>query len=65
MTSEELLADGWKPVVFAADCDEESGGCPHCGIDYAECDCVGPTEDGVEYREIDGVMYGKRAGRAK
>lgn len=50
----------WKPVVFAADCDED-GNCPVCGdIDYAECPCPGPTEDDVEYRELDGALYGRR-----
>ncbi len=52
--------DGWKPVVFASDCDQDSGDCPNCGIDYAECECPGPTEDGVEYKEVDGVLYGRR-----
>ena len=55
--------DGWQPVVFYADCDED-GLCPHCGDDYSECECIGPTQDGVEYREVDGVLYGRRLGNA-
>lgn len=44
---------GWRKVVFAADCDEY-GNCPGCGIDYAECECPGPTQDDFyEYRECD------------
>lgn len=57
---------GWKKVSFAADClggDEDEPGalCSICGLDYSEeCECPGPTEDGVEYKEIDGVLYGRR-----
>ena len=51
--------DGFERVVFSAECDED-GNCPNCGIDYAECPCLGPTEDGVTYREINGVLYGRR-----
>ena len=42
--------DGWSRVVFAADCDDD-GNCPVCGIDFADCGCFGPTQDGVEYDE--------------
>lgn len=52
------LPGGWTEVVFAGDCDDEN--CP-CGFSYANnCICPGPTEDGYEYEEIDGVMYGRR-----
>jgi hypothetical protein len=40
----------WRQVVFSADCDED-GNCPVCGIDYADCDCPGPTMDEYEYKE--------------
>ncbi|MHC2400217.1 hypothetical protein ACVMGC_004761 [Bradyrhizobium barranii subsp. barranii] len=41
----------WKPVVFAAECDED-GCCPVCKtIDFADCPCPGPTQDGYEYKE--------------
>ena len=53
------LPKGFERVVFSADCDED-GNCPNCNIDYADCECVGPTEDGVEYREVNGVLYGRR-----
>ena len=55
--SERFGIPGWRPVVFAADCDDDL--CP-CGRDYAE-ECVnpGPTEDGFEYVEIHGRLYGK------
>ncbi|TXH09892.1 MAG: DNA cytosine methyltransferase [Spirochaetes bacterium] len=50
---------GWKPVVFACECDED-GNCPRCGIDYSECGCPVPTQDGYEYEERDGVMFARR-----
>lgn len=55
----------WKPVVFASDlplcedCKEEVW-CEKHGLHYWECACIGPTEDDVEYREIDGVLHGRR-----
>lgn len=48
----------WRRVVFSADCDED-GNCPVCGIDFAECDCPGPTMENYEYKEINGVMYAR------
>lgn len=48
----------WRPVVFSADCDDE-GNCPACGIDYGDCECYGPTQDGLEYQERDGVLYAR------
>ena len=50
--------NGWSRVIFSADCDMD-GHCP-CGVDYAEaCMCPGPTQDGIEYLERDGVLYGR------
>jgi hypothetical protein len=56
--------DRWKKVVFAADlpqceCCEETW-CPECEEHYADCSCIGPTEEDVEYEERDGVLYGRR-----
>jgi hypothetical protein len=57
----KLKKDGWERVMFAAECDPDGDGwCQQRDIDPAECDCIGPTEDGVEYREVDGVLYGRR-----
>lgn len=50
---------GFRPVQFAGDCDDD-GNCPVCGIDYAECDCPGPTEDGVVYAETESGLFGCR-----
>lgn len=50
----------WQPVVFSP--GDEDAPCTGCGGNYAECACIGPTEDGVEYREVDGVLQGRRRG---
>ena len=67
-----LEGDGWKRVSFAADCKqahlhmtddgELNDICSVCGKEYAseECQCPGPTEDGYEYKEVDGVLYAKQ-----
>jgi hypothetical protein len=53
------VADGWQPVVFAADCDED-GNCPACGIDYAECSCPGPAqEEDFDYMEKGGQLFAR------
>jgi hypothetical protein len=44
--------------------DEDTGEfgdeCSICGLDYGdECDCPGPTQDGMEYAEIGGVLYAR------
>ena len=59
-------ADGWKRVSFAGEClggDENELGdiCSICGLDYCEeCKCPGPTQDGYEYDERDGILYARR-----
>lgn len=57
-------AGGFSRVVFAAECDDE-GNCPQCGDDFGDCECIGPTEDNVEYIWIDGELYGKRMANAE
>ena len=55
----------WTAVVFASDCgiDEDTGEfndeCPSCGGVYSECRCIGPTQDGYEYKEINGILYAR------
>ena len=55
---------GFSKVVFADECHPcdfcEDLICSVCGDHYAECDCIGSTEDNVEYTEINGELYGKR-----
>ena len=55
----------WKQVSFAADClggdgDELGNECSVCGLDYSDgCQCPGPTQDGYEYQERDGILFGR------
>lgn len=59
------VLDGWQPVSFSADClggDEEEPGdeCSICGLDYADtCLCPGPTQDGMEYRVKNKVLFAR------
>ena len=58
---ERLESDEWQRVSFSADClggDEDELGyeCSICGQDYSECGCPGPTQDGYEYKEINGEI---------
>jgi len=64
-TTKDLLDIGFEAVVFAADVDD----CPDCGepycsahgMHYAECPCLGPTEDDTDYLvSADGVLMGRR-----
>tara|TARA_R100000426_G_scaffold84417_1_gene63592 strand:- start:452 stop:802 length:351 start_codon:yes stop_codon:yes gene_type:complete len=60
-----LESDEWQRVSFSADClggDEDEIGyeCSICGQDYSECGCPGPTQDGYEYKEINGEMYARK-----
>jgi len=58
------LPGGWREVVFAAECDPEGDGLCPCGFDYSEgCSQPGPTQDGYEYTERDGVLYGRPEGQ--
>lgn len=49
--------------MFTCECDPDGDGwCQVRDIDPAECDCIGPTQDGIEYMERNGVLYGRRIG---
>lgn len=56
---------GYQLVQSAADMLEcpECGEpyCPECDAHYAECTCIGPTEDGVEYVDRDGFLFGTKS----
>lgn len=58
----QFLPLGWKPVVFWSDCDSDTEQCP-CLVDYSdECQCFGPTQDGVEYGlAFDKTLFGRRS----
>lgn len=49
---------GWKEVVWGADCDDD-GNCPVCKTDYATCECIGPTQEGIQYKTIKGFFFGR------
>lgn len=54
---------GWELVVFAdelpdcEDCGEKW--CPKHGAHYADCPCIGPTQDDVVYKEVKGRLYAR------
>lgn len=52
--------DGWQRVMFSAECDPDGEGwCQIRNCDPAECLCIGPTQDGYEYQEFEGALYGR------
>jgi DNA (cytosine-5)-methyltransferase 1 len=59
------LGVGWRRVSFASEChggddDEPGNECAVCGLDYCDdCQCPGPTQDGYEYAEFDGILYAR------
>jgi len=56
----EHLLDGWAPVQYTAGCDPNGDGwCQTTDADPSDCMCYGPTQDGIEYLERDGVLFGR------
>lgn len=54
------LIDGWEPVQFTADCDPDGDGwCARKAADPADCAWIGPTQEEVEYREVNGVLLAR------
>jgi hypothetical protein len=55
---------GWSKVMCADDmikcdcCGEPF--CPECNMHYADCECIGPTEDETLQTFVDGVLFGSR-----
>lgn len=54
---------GWQLVKFAMDlplcpCCEEERYCDEHEMHYADCDCIGPTQDGIAYKVINGFLFG-------
>jgi len=49
-----------EKVMFAAECDLDSKGWRRVRkFDPAECSCIGTTQEGYEYKEVGGVLYGR------
>ena len=57
-TAVRISDNPWTRVVFASEVDEDDC-CPNCGIDYGDCPCPGPTQEGMEYSWIDGVLHAR------
>jgi DNA (cytosine-5)-methyltransferase 1 len=58
-TAKSSIPRSWEVVSWAADCNEDDE-CSICGLEYAEeCECFGPTQDGIEYEEFNRVLYGR------
>ena len=54
------LLEGWTPVRFSRECDPEGDDyCQNTQQDCGECKCYGPTQDGIEYTEKNGVLLGR------
>ena len=59
---------GWSVVRYASDmiecpdCGEPY--CQECGDHYADCDCIGPTEDDCTRKTINGIEFGCRKSQA-
>lgn len=54
-------SEGWVRVMFTAECDPDGDGwCRIRDCDVGECDCIGPTEEDVEYETFAGELYGRR-----
>jgi len=59
----------WKKVVFATDLPAcEWCGEPYCSKHkkhYADCSCLGPTQDGAQYKTVRGTLYGRKISSKK
>lgn len=54
------LLDGWQPVNYTGECDPEGDGwCQVTDSDPSDCQCIGPTQDDIEYMERDGILFGR------
>ena len=57
-----VLLDGWMPVTcFAMDCDPEGNGgpCQITGECFDYCQCIGPTQEGIDYLETEEGLFGR------
>lgn len=62
--SVEDVLDGWMPVSFTSECGlDDDSFCQRTQMDCGECQCIGPTQDGIEYKEINGSLFGRPKNR--
>lgn len=54
---------GWVKVKLADECERcdccDEPFCSEHGDHYADCACVGPTQDGYEYKEVNGQLFAR------
>lgn len=54
------ILDGFVPIRHQCECDPEGNNiCNLTNNDTSTCSCLGPTQDDVEYKEINGVLFGR------
>lgn len=54
------VLEGWMPVQHTMDCDpEDTGYCGQWGLMVDECFCPGPTQDEMEYTEVEGRLFAR------
>lgn len=54
------ILDGYTPVRHTSECDPEGQNfCQLTDSDSSACHCIGPTQDGAEYIERNGVLMGR------
>ena len=57
----EALGPGWERVMFSSQCDPEGEGwCKVRNVDPAECPCYGPTQEDLEYKEVNGILFARK-----
>lgn len=60
------LLDGWEPVQYTGQCDPDGDGwCSVNDVDPAECACIGPTQEEVEYSEHAGELFARPVERPR
>ena len=54
----------WEKVKFAHECEPcdccDEPFCEEHGLHYADCDCVGPTQDDYEYEDRAEGLYARQ-----
>lgn len=54
------LLEGWVPVRLTMECDPEGNDyCEKIEEELSECRCYGPIENGIEYIEKKGILFGR------
>lgn len=60
------VLDGWMPVQYTTDCLADTDCdtvCSTTAMQVEDCYCVGPTQDEVEYKEVNGQLFGRLVDR--